>query len=132
MAKGHLDGTAARNTAIAFGGHKVVFQRLAYHLVANQDFHCRIKVGFQQAQGTKIGNTDSTGFLFQEHLKAGLPAREGVTMVKGHFSNQGMELSDPGAVDTCLVVAIVESRVGGRGPFTGALPMSYEIITANT
>jgi len=55
---------------------------------------------------------DSARFLFQEHLKTGLPAGEGITMVEGHFGNQSMELCNPGAVDTSLVVAIVEPRVG--------------------
>ncbi len=53
-------------------------------------------------------------------------------MIEGNFSNQSMELGNPGAVDACLVVAIVEPRVGGRGPFMGASPMPYEIVMANT
>ena len=65
-------------------------------------------------------------------MKAGLPAKKGVTMIECNFGNQSMELSNPGAVDTCLVVAIVEPRVGGRGPFVGASPMPYKIVMANT
>jgi len=60
----------------------------------------------------KIGNTDSTRLLLQEHLKTGLPAREGVAMHECHFGNQCMELCNLGAVNTCLVVAIVDPRVG--------------------
>ncbi len=131
MAEGHLDGVAAGNTAIAFRGDKIVCQSLAYHPVTNQDFHCRIEIGFQQTQGMKVRNVDSTGF-FQEHLKAGLPAREGVTMIECNFGNQSMELSNLGAVNTCLVMAIVEPRIGGRGLFAGASPMPYKIIMANT
>ncbi len=107
-----MDDMAARDAAIAFMWDKVILQGLSDHMVTNQYFHCSIEIGFQQLQGTKIGNLDSSRLLLQEHLEAGLQVGEGVAMLKCHFSNQCVKLCNPRAIHTCLVVAIVEPRVG--------------------
>jgi len=93
---------AAGDATIAFCWDEVILQGLTNHMVVNQYFYGSVEISFQQPQGTKISNSDSSGLLLQEHLKAGLPAGEGVTMIEGHFSNQCMELCNPRAIHTCL------------------------------
>jgi len=97
---------ADRNTTIALQLDEIGLQGLANHMVPNQDFHGGVEVSLKEAQGTKICNMDGARLFLQKDLKAGLPAREGITMVEGHFLDEGMEFSNARAVHTGLVVTI--------------------------
>jgi len=49
-------------------------------------------------------------------------------MVKGHFHDEDMKVSNARAVHTYFVMAIVKTRVGGGGTFPAALPVTNEVI----
>jgi len=107
VTEGHLDGVVARDATITFRWDEVSLQGLLVHMVTNQYFHCSIEISLKKPQGPEIGNLDRSRLFLQKNLKAGLPAGEGVAMCESHFSDQGMELSNPRTIHTCLVMAIM-------------------------
>jgi len=54
-------------------------------------------------------HADGTRPFLQKNLKTRLQVGEGISLVKSHFHDEGMEFSNVGAVHTGLVVAIVKT-----------------------
>jgi len=54
---------------------------------------------------------DGSRLFLQKYLEAGLPVGEGVAMFEIHFRDQSMEFSNTRTVHTCLIMAIIETRV---------------------
>jgi len=121
----------ARDATIALGWGEIGLQSLADHAMANQDFHGGIEVSLKEAQGIKICYANGPRLFLQRDLKTGLPVGEEIAMVESHFHEKGMEFGNVGAVQTGLVMPIVETRVRA-GAFPAALPLNDNVISANT
>jgi len=67
-----------------------------------------------------------------KNLKAGLPAMDGITMVKGYVYDHGMEFGYAKTVHAFLVVAVMETRVRGGGMFLAVPPVTYTAILADS
>ncbi len=80
----------------------------------------------------EISDADGPRLFLQNDLNAGLPAGKGVSVFKGHFHDQGMEFNNARTVHSCLVVAIMETRVGRGGVFMAMLPVTSKVISADT
>jgi len=74
-------------------------------------FIAALKSASRRSQSPKVSYTDSTRLFLQKNLEAQLPPQKGVTLVEGHFSEEGMELGNARAAYASLVMPIIETRV---------------------
>jgi len=74
---------------------------------------------------------DDSGFLFEDHLEARLPALGRETMGEAQLDENSMDFREGRAVSSGLVVTKMKARIGGGGAFLCTAPVGLEVRGSN-
>jgi len=122
--QGDMDGMAALDTdetlfRDGLGG--------LHHPVAKEDLVTKIKISLHEKEGMELVNMNDASLFLKDHLETRLPVEEGEAISKTQLDDDSMDFQQGGAGGRSLVVAKVQTRIGGGCAFLSLTPVGLKV-----